>query len=270
MRKFVILLLVALVVTPGCLGFSPFSDPDAEEVRDDTVTAVEDLRTYTFETDTFVEMSSPSRTGETDGAEVTTTFGGDGEVDVESRTLRMDSVRSVETTAQTRETRSEIYLADGAVYVSEGEGWERSEPEDFEAAWRAHDFARIAVNEMRDGDVDFAEGETETVDGEEAYVVKVENRTEEYAESVLERLRLYLAGETDGALNVTNVDIRESSATVWVDTDTMYPVKSESEIVFTSTLDTGSGNPEVRVSVDSSMDISGHDEPVDHDVPSPP
>lgn len=273
MKKTVALLaILVLVTTTGCLGFDfgPFSDPEAEDVRNDTVTAVGNLETYTFETDTFVEMSMPAEEGNTDGAEITMTFGGEGEVDVESRTMRIDSVSNIEMTAQTRESDSEIYLADGSMYVNDGEGWVRDELKDFEATWRAHDTARIAVNNMRDGDVEFGEQETETVEGDEAYVVEVENQSEEYAESVLERLRLYLAGETDERLNVSEVEIENSSATVWVDTDTMYPIRSESDILFTSTLDTGVGNAEVQISLDSSMDISNHDEPVNHELPTPP
>jgi len=272
MSRVAVLLIIALIVTTGCLGLelSPFEDPEADEVRDEAVTSVGDLETYSFETDIFTEINIPTEDGLENSPEITMTFGGSGEVDTESRTMRMDLLRKVDMTAETRESSAEVYLADGSVYVNDGGGWVRDERENFEATWRAHDMARITVDELREADVNFTDQQTETVDGTEAYVVSVEKHRDDYAESILERIRLYLAGETDTRFNVSEAQINEASSTVWVDKETMYPLRSESDVSFEASVDTGEKTVGMSVSLDSSMDISSHDEPVDHDLPEPP
>lgn len=270
-RCLLILAAVAFVVSSGCLGyFGDGETPEPEDIRESTVEATEELTTYTFEVDTTVnaELLGNENATEDDGPGITIFYRNEGKADADDRSMRIESRSTTQMRVGTQETDSTIYLGDGSVFVDSGDGWKSFNATDFDRVWGAHDVARSTA-ETLDAEVSFAEEETVTIRGREAYAVSADGHGDEYAEAVLERVRLYAQTEPDGGMEVTDAEVSESSATVWVDAENGYPLKTESDTVFDAVLETGAGEAETRLSVESETKIRDHNEPIELDRPEP-
>jgi hypothetical protein len=270
-RGLLVLAAVVLVASSGCLGyFGNGETPEPEDVRDSSIEATEELTTYSFEVDTTVDakLLEDQNTTEDDGPEITVFYRSEGKTDAEERAMRIESQSTTQMEVGTQQTEATVYLGDGSLFVDSGDGWERSNTTDFGSIWQAHDVARSTA-ETLDAEVSFANDETVTVRGREAYAVSADEHGDEYAEAVLERVRLYAQTEPDGGMEVTDAEIRESSATVWVDAENGYPLKAESETVFDAVLETGAGEAETRLSVESETEILDHNEPIELEKPEP-
>lgn len=267
MRKSVLLTVVALVGLTGCLGLLGGDEtPNPEELRGSSENATESLSTYAFEAEATVEATLAQGNATDDPPGITLFFNGNGAVNTTERRMRLESTSTTRMGTGTRETTSEIRLVDGSMYVDSGDGWRRANVTDFDDVWDAHDVAGAATKALK-ANLSLADTETVTVGGDEAYAVEAVSHDEEYARSVLERTRLYLQTAPEGGARLTNAEVVESSATVWIDAEDRHPLRTQAETVFDATLETEAGETETRLSVETSSDIYDHGEAVKIETP---
>jgi hypothetical protein len=257
-----VLAAVVLVALSGCLGLLGGEEtPEADEVSGSSVNATESLSSYGFDAEMTVDvtLAENGSLSPEDGEppSITMFYDGEGSVDVEGRAMRVESTRTTRLGTGTRETEASVYLGNGSAYIDSGDGWRRLNSTGFGDVWRAHDVVRTTA-EALGAEVSLADEPTETVRGEEAYVLEAGSHGERYARALLERVRLYSQTEPEGGMRVTDAEVEESAVTVWVDADERYPLRSESETVFDATLETGAGEAEARLSVESETSVSDH------------
>lgn len=207
-------LLTLLVAVSGCLGGTngPQGDgtPSAEEIRENTVSAMEDVETATYEMQMTISAGGQDIEMNADGA-----------IDRAAKLMRMNlsmdaGFQSLETTQYIKGNTSYMNL-DGQWRTQDVSGQTPGE-----GFWSNNQFAQ-QTNALEGATVEL--NGTETVDGEETYRLDVEADQETVNELLQQQ-----SGAT-GSLE--NVDISNVQFTQYVDTESNYIRKVEMQMDMT-------------------------------------
>lgn len=243
----VVLVLVAVAVS-GCLG-----SVNADEVREDSLEAMETTDTYRFDMDMNLTMGG----GLSEGFSVGMT--GEGAVNDSSDRMRMSSE-----VGMGEGIEKEVYVVNGTMYqmtdgtMDDGDEWYKTEAEPVVSrTWNTSSPAGEYEELLEISEVSH-EG-TETVDGKPAYVLRLEPDPEAYNELLRERMNgatgsggadtPELFGE-DGAI------VEDASSRYWVSKESGHVLRAQSEM----TVSFGLGGEEgERASATVELDVRMYD-----------
>jgi len=177
------LLLVAVVLVAGCLGGA-----DAEEVRDNSLSAMEDVETYEYDMEMDMEMG----TADTPGA-ISMSMESNGSVDEGQRRMRMFST----ITSFGFEFGQDAYIINDTMYMSMDMGgmgagadfpeWIKIEDDPMVSqTWESSNYAEQYEEILEISDVEYEEDES--VDGESAYVLSLDPDIEDYNDLLTDQM----------------------------------------------------------------------------------
>lgn len=196
-------LLALLVAVSGCLGGGTTGTTDAEQIRQDTVAAMQNLETATYE----MQMSISAK-GQTIEMNAT------GAMDRQAKLMRMN----LSMDAGFRTIQVTQYIDGNTSYINLNGQWQTKDVSGQtpgEGFWGNNQFAQQA-DALQNATVTL--NGTATVDGEETHVLEVEVGKETIRE---------LLPQQSAAGTLENVDISDIHFTQYVDTDTSYIRKVE-------------------------------------------
>ena len=253
-REFAVVLALVVVVTSGCLG-----SVNADEVRDDSLDAMENTETYRF--DMEMNMTMDGLGGEMEGFSVDMT--GEGAVNESSERMRMSS-----TTDIGEGTEQQTYVVNDTVYTKTemgGDGsWYRMDSRsEVSQTWNssapAGDYEEILeISEVSH------EG-TETVDGESAYVLSLDPDPDAYTDLLKERLNGATDGGTPPLFGDGGATVEDASARYWISEKTGHVLRTRSEM----DLSFGMGNTGESMSATVEIDVRMYDHGEDVSVELP-
>ena len=229
---------------------TPTVEVTAEEIRDRTIAAYDELETYELDMDMVMEMRI-SAMGQS--ARVTMTMDCEGAADEVNRQMRLDMEMDMAMTGEApQHMRTEMYIVDDYVYmniVAPGEppGWVKfALPEGY---WEEMDILQQQVNILVDVEADLVG--TEIVDGTECYVLDVEPNLEELW------AMLELGGAVEGLPPGLDFEqlITDFSLTQWVAKDTFFSPKGSASIEMVLTPESLGIPPEMAEDFDAVVDI---------------
>jgi outer membrane lipoprotein-sorting protein len=192
-------LLALLVTVSGCLGGTTNPTQEADEIRQQTLSAMEEVETATFGMDMQVQAG-----GQT--IEMT----GDGAMDRTERLMRMNL--SMETPARSLQTTQ--YVDGNTTYMNVGGQWitrNVSGQTPGEGVWSNNQFAQ-QTKALEGATVEL--NGTTTIDGNEVHILEVDPDEETLRELLQQQ------GTTGGSFE--NVDIENFQFTQYVDTESNY------------------------------------------------
>lgn len=253
-REFAVMLALVIVVTSGCL-----SSVNADEVRDDSLDAMEDVETYRFDMEMNITMDGWG--GDMEGFSVGMT--GEGVVNESSERMRMSSTTNIG-----EGTEQRTYVVNDTVYtksgIGEDESWykmgsESEVPRTWNTSAPAGDYEEI----LKISDVSH-EG-TETVDGESAYVLRLDPDPDAYTELLKERLN----GATDGGapplFGEGGATVEDASARYWISEETGHVLRTESEMDLS--FEIGNTGESMSATVELNVRMYDHGEDVSVELP---
>ena len=253
-REFAVVLALLVAVTSGCLG-----SVNADEVRDDSLDAMENTETYRF--DMEMNMTMDGLGGEMEGFSVDMT--GEGAVNESSERMRMSS-----TTDIGEGTEQQTYVVNDTVYTKTemgGDGsWYRMDSRsEVSQTWNssapAGDYEEILeISEVSH------EG-TETVDGESAYVLSLDPDPDAYTDLLKERLNGATDGGTPPLFGDGGATVEDASARYWISEKTGHVLRTRSEM----DLSFGMGNTGESMSATVEIDVRMYDHGEDVSVELP-
>ena len=212
------MLALVVVVTSGCL-----SSVNADEVRDGSLAAMEDVETYRFEME--MNMTMDGLGGEMGGLSVGMT--GEGVVNESSERMRMSS-----TVDMGEGIEQETYVVNDTVYTKSGmdeNGWYKMDSEsEVSQTWNTSAPAGDYEEILEISDVSH-EG-TETVDGESAYVLRLDPDPDEYTELLKDRLNGATSDDGLSLFGDGGATVDEASARYWISEETGHVLRTESEM----------------------------------------
>ena len=248
-----ILLLVALLITTGCLGGGGVG---AEDVREDSVEEMGAVDTYAFETETDIEARAG---GSAEDSLSMTVF---------TRGTAGESANRMKTSSNLvlneQAVDQEMYVENGSAYVrlrtgenDESSGWlERgasSTPVDH----------HVGILEASEAEY---EGE-ETVDNESAHVLNVETDTEEFRDFVLGAVETPLTnvgGVTPTLLD--DAEVGNASLRYRISDETDRVLRVESNATVSATVPNAEEDVEIQVETETSFSSYGGE--VDLEAPN--
>ena len=265
-----VLFALALVVTTGCLG-----SVDADEVRENSLEAMETTETYEFEMDMNVTMSGEGMPGE-----LSVDMDGEGAVDETEQRMKM--LTTVDMLGM--EMDQDAYVVDDKMYTkmemgetqgTEGmEEWYKIEDATMVSQmWNSSSYAEQYQELLEISEASY-EQDTE-VDGEEAYVISLEPEPEDYDELVQDRMAgMNMMDSMPGAegaemLGREDVQVNDVSATYWISKETDHVLRTRSNM--TMEVPMGAMAPEggdgMTINMVADVRLSNHGEEVDIELP---
>lgn len=276
----VALLLVAVVLLSGCTE----GTVSAEQIRDDSLDALEDLESFEFRNQMEMRVQTTG-SGLGDGAQEIRS-NSSGKVDVEERKIHMTQTQD----AGLGSSKTEAYLVNNTMYMKvletstttfEGGGntgltdtWIKFElPGEFDRVWESQNYMEQQEQLLNISDVTYSDDGS--VDGVEAYVLTVEPDPEEYEELAFKQVYggadvggdgLGMEGETESlrdSLEIHNVSVKQ-----WIAKDSHLPLKSSVEFSMTVTRESPfSGETSTTVNGSVVTRFTNHNEEVDIELP---
>lgn len=274
------LLIVAVALMAGCLG-----GVDAEEVRDNSLDAMEEVETYEYEMDMDMEMSANDTPGS-----ISMSMDTNGSVDEGARRMSMFSTIS----SFGVEFGQEAYVINDTMYMSMDMGgaglsgqvettadWFKIENDPMVSqTWESSNYAEQYEEILEISDVEYEEDQS--VDGENAYVLTLNPNIDDYNQLLLDQMGDMSSMEgmegmdsmfNEDSINITNVSLR-----YWISEETGYILRTQSNT--TMTMDFGFGNQtdggfeggfgmseEMTVTMNSDIRLSQHGEEVSIELP---
>lgn len=272
--KLLPLAVVAVVLLSGCL-----TGVDADEVRDSSVGAMEEVDTYEFETEMEMTME-----GDGPGS-LSMSMDGEGAFDEEERSMEM----FMTTGFLGFEIDQDVYVVDETMYMKMdlGMGAEEVEEEWFKIeddpmvseTWDSSSYAEHYREILEISEVSY--DDDATVDGEDAYILELEPDVDAYNELVQEQMEAMTGADAMGMdqdeideIFDEDIEVESISMSHWISQDTDYILRSEEEV--TMTMSFGMGDElddefgmadEFNVTMESDTRFTSHGEDVDIDLP---
>ena len=265
-----VLFALALVVTTGCLG-----SVDADEVRENSLEAMETTETYEFEMDMNVTIS-----GEGMPRELSVDMDGEGAVDETEQRMKMLSTVDMLGMGMDQDA----YVVDDKMYTkmemgetrgTEGmDEWYKIEDATMVSQmWNSSSYAEQYQELLEISEASY-EQDTE-VDGEEAYVISLEPEPEDYDELVQDRMAgMNMMDSMPGAegsemFGREDVQVNDFSATYWISKETDHVLRTRSNM--TMEVPMGAMAPEggdgMTINMVADVRLSNHGEDVDIELP---
>jgi len=256
MKASLILLLGVLLITTGCLQGGGV---EADDMRTDSVEAMESVDTYAFETETDLKMEG-SGSDTQDSLSITALLRGTASESMDRMKTSSNLVVNEETIDQ------QSYFENGSAYVSlrntgedaRGDEWFEMETDAAPTPVDLH------LGILEASEVEY-EGE-ETVGNVSAHVLSVDTDTEEYEEFVFGTVRGPVSSIGIFAPDLfEDAEVENATLRYWIsdETDRLLRVKS------TGNISTGTHNAEedIEISVETETEISGYGGEVDLETP---
>jgi hypothetical protein len=253
-REIGILLALVAVGFTGCL-----SSVNADEVRDDSLDVMEETETYRF--DIEMNMTMDGLGGEMEGFSVGMT--GEGAVNESSERMRMSSTVDIG-----EGTEQETYVVNDTVYteneMGEDEGWYKMNSDSaVSQRWNtsapAGDYEEILeISEVSH------EGTT-TVDGESAYLLRLDPDPDQYTELLKDRLNGATADGTPPLYGDGGAAVEDATARYWIAKETGHILRTQSEM----NLSFGGSDVSKNVSATVELDVRMYDHGEDVSVELP-
>lgn len=235
-KRFVTVALIALLVAgAGCAGLTggdAGSDDDAEQyenataVQEAATEQMQDVESYTF----TMEMSMTSEN-------MTMNSTSEGAADIADRRLRQNQTVTMQMQGQNMTVNSTSYMIGDTMYTSyDGGAWQTMNISEMpggmsvDQMWNQSDTMEQQEALLNGSDVSFGDEKTTTVDGEEAYVVEIDIDEEEY----MRVMNQQMMDDAQQQQQLGNVNYSQISITQYVDTDSMYVVRTEMSLEMTT------------------------------------
>ena len=235
-KRFVTVALIALLVAgAGCAGLSGGDvggDDDAEQyenataVQEAATERMQDVESYTF----TMEMSMTSEN-------MTMNSTSEGAADIADRRLRQNQTVTMRMQGQNMTINSSSYMIGDTMYTSyDGGAWQTMNLSEMPGAmgvdemWNQSDTLEQQEDLMNGSEVSFGDEETTTVDGREVYVIEIDIDEEEY----MEVMNQQMMDDAQRQQQMGDVNFTEISITQYVDTDSMYVVRTEMSLEMTT------------------------------------
>ena len=265
-----VLLALSLVITTGCLG-----TVDADEVRNDSLDAMETTETYEFETEMNVTVSGEGMPGEL-------SVGMDGEGAVDEGKERMKMLTTVDMLGM--EMDQDAYVVDDTMYTkmdmsgtktqgTEGmNDWYKIEDEPMVSRmWNASSYAEQYQQTLDISEVSYEEDAE--VDGKEAYVISLEPDPDDYDELIQDRMAgmnmMDSMPGSEGSGVFEDIRVEDVSATYWISKETDHVLRTRSNT--TMEMSMGAMAPEggegMTMNMVADVRLSNHGEDVDIELP---
>jgi hypothetical protein len=265
-----VLFALALVVTTGCLG-----SVDADEVRENSLEAMETTETYEFEMDMNVTIS-----GEGMPRELSVDMDGEGAVDETEQRMKMLSTvdmlgMGMDQDAYVVDDKMYTKMEMGETQGTEGmDEWYKIEDATMVSQmWNSSSYAEQYQELLEISEASY-EQDTE-VDGEEAYVISLEPEPEDYDELVQDRMAgMNMMDSMPGAegsemFGREDVQVNDFSATYWISKETDHVLRTRSNM--TMEVPMGAMAPEggdgMTINMVADVRLSNHGEEVDIELP---
>jgi len=256
-RKSAVLLVLVVVATTGCL-----SSVNADEVRNESLEAMETTETYRFEMEMNMSMG--------DGmlGDFSVNMNGEGAVNESSDRMRMSSEIDMGEGME-----QDVYVVNGTMYqktgmMGDGEGeWYKMNAEPaVSQAWNTSAPSGGYEEILEISDVSH-EGDDE-INGEQAYVLSLNPDTEEYNELLRERLN---GMTSDGAsaselFGEDGLTVEDASMRYWISKESEHILRMKSDM----TVSLGAGGSEgksLSATVESDVRMYDHGEDVSIELP---
>lgn len=257
-RQGAVMAVLIVVAVSGCLG-----SVNADEVREDSLEAMEKTDTYRFD----MEMNLTMGGGLSEGFSVSMT--GEGAVNGSSDRMRMSSE-----VGMAGGIEEEVYVVNGTMYqrkdgtMDEGDEWYKTEAEPVVSrTWNTSSPAGGYEELLEISEVSH-EGNDE-VDGEPAYVLSLRPDTEEYNELLRERLNgaTYSGGaDTPKIFGEGGAIVEDASSRYWISKESGHVLRTQSEM----TVSFGLGGEEgERASATVGLDVRMYDHGEDVSIELP-
>ncbi len=271
-NKLLPLAVVAVVLLSGCL-----TGVDADEVRDSSVNAMQDVETYGFETEMDMTME-----GDGPGA-LSVSMEGEGAVDEGERAMEMFMTTSM----MGFEIGQDAYIVDDTMYMKMDLGMGADEVEDewlkieddvmVAETWNSSAHAEQYREILEISEVSY--DDDASVDGEDAYVLELEPEIDAYNELVEEQMEGMMASDAMGVdeeemFDTDAIEVESVSMRQWISQDTDYILRSEEEVTMTMSFGMGDElddelgmDDEFTVTMEADTTFSDHGEDVDIVLP---
>jgi hypothetical protein len=271
--KTIAAVLLALSIALSLGGCGDKTGIDAGDLVDAMVEAQGNIQTARFDMDMVYNMSFQNE--ESFEMSMPTTMTGV----VDERNQEMKIVMSMtlalpEEEGGTMETRTEMYIVDGILYVNavvpdEPEMWLKYEvPEDY---WEEMSEITQAVELVESAHIDLLG--SEVVDGTDCYVLKVVPDIEKLWEVMMQRPGMdeLLTEEMAGMFDLGEI-VESFSVKEWVAKDTFFPMKDESRITMVmnpdnTNLSPDEGDFEMTMELRTSTRFRDYNQPVTIELP---
>ena len=267
-----VLLALSLVVMTGCLG-----SVDADEVRNDSLDAMETTETYEFEMDMEVTMSGEEMPGE-----LSVEMDGEGAIDESEQRMKMlttvdmlgmEMDQDAYVVNDTMYTKMDMGGMQGVEDAEEMKDWYKIEDEPMVSQmWNTSSYAEQYQETLEISEVSYEEDAE--VDGEEAHVIGLEPDLEDYNELLGNQMAGMSMMEgtgmgAGGAGIFDDLQVEDVSATYWISKETDHILRTRSDV--TMNVSMGAMGPEggegVTTKMVADVYLSNHGEDVDIEVP---
>lgn len=203
-RALAVLVLSALFVTAGCLGFleSGPSDPGAEAVAEEAVTAGKSVETYRVQTQLEAEGQSNH---------------GDEELDVTSEGAVDRSARKVRLVATREDTNRTVYVIGNTTYTqctSPWSGWGKEVRKELDDDWNDYDPLGRQLKLLEESPITWAGNETHRGTAVDVVVAHPSDRT------------LTQFSQDQAQINLFGPRIENASLKVWIAEDSSRVLKT--------------------------------------------
>ena len=235
-KRFVTVALVALLVAgAGCAGLTggdAGSDDDAEQyenataVQEAAMEQMQDVESYTFTMETSMTSENMTMNSTSEGA-----------ANIADRRLRQNQTVTMRMQGQNMTINSTSYMIGDTMYSSyDGGAWQTMNISNMpggmsvDETWDQSDTMEQQEALLNGSNVSFGDEKTTTVDGREVYVIEIDIYEEEYMK-VMDQQMMSNAQQQQqtGDINVSNISI-----TQYVDTDSMYVVRTDMSLEMTT------------------------------------
>jgi len=278
--KVAVVLVAVMIVASGCL-----TGVDADEVRDGSLSAMEDVETYDYEMDMDMEMGA----GDTPGS-ISMSMETNGSVDKAER--RMSAHSTINSFGI--EFGQEAYVLDDTMYMTMGMGqmgmggqdtpqWFKIQNDSMvSSTWESSNYADQYRDILEISEVEYEQDES--VNGENAYLLTLSPDTQQYNQLVREQMAGMSGMQGNEGmgefLNEDGIEIQNVSMRYWISEETGYILRTQSNTTMTMEFGFGEesgeqfegspfgGSPEeMTVEMNADVRLFDHGEEVDIEIP---
>ncbi|NHN48124.1 hypothetical protein G9464_11000 [Halostella sp. JP-L12] len=236
-KRFVTVALIALLVAgAGCAGLTggdAAGDDDGAEQYDNATAVQEaateqmqDVESYTF----TMEMSMVS-----DNMTMNSTS--EGAADIADRRLRQNQTITMQTQGRNMTINSTSYMIGDTMYSSyDGGAWQTMNLSEMPGGmgvddmWNQSDTMEQQEALLNGSEVSFGDEKTTTIDGQEVYVIEMDIDEEGFTNLTNQQMM----SDAQQQQAMSDVNYSEISITQYVDTESMYVVKTEMSLEMTT------------------------------------
>ncbi len=246
MKRELIAGLIAVLVIASVMMFSGCVEKEIEieeekkmsvaDIKAEVLANAEETDTYKFDMDVTMKMLVSNETNDT---EMTTISNGRGVLDVADKKMKLymnTSMETNETTEVPEPMEMEMYLINTTMYMKMNLGipglppqWTKMEmPEGYEESWASQNQLEQQMELLDISEVELLADEE--LNGVDCYVLKIVPDMEKFWNSTMAAV---MARSTQGLAPGIDLQkiLKSMSTKEWIAKDTMYPMKTQMEIL---------------------------------------